>query len=251
MIERSYDREQLRREHTHGAIEQRLSGKGRGSYLRDAILGGIDGAVTTFAVIAGSLGGGFSREVALTLGLANLIADGFSMAVSNYQGVRSRQEEIEYARQAEIRQIRVFPEGERAEIRQIFERKGFTGDVLDTIVETLTRDCSSWVDTMMCEELGIGRNLLDPMRSALATFFAFIIVGLLPLSPFLLYGVSLKTGFILSIVLTAATFFVIGAVKGFIVHKSILWSGLGTFLTGAAAAFLAFAAANLLNPGKS
>ena len=249
MVTETDNKERRQREHTVEAIDSRLTGRGSNSYLRDSILGGIDGAVTTFAVVAGSLGGGFTRDVAVTLGLANLIADGFSMAVSNYQGTRSRQEEIERARSSELDQVRVFPEGERAEIRRIFERKGFRGDVLDTIVSTITGDLNRWVDTMMREELGIERTQPDPRRAAVATFVAFILVGLLPLLPFFICDITIETGFTWSVLITAVTFFAIGAVKGVIVDKSLLSSGAGTLVTGAGAASIAYAVAHLLSTG--
>lgn len=59
------------------------------SLLRDAIFGANDGVVTTFAVIAGSLGGGLSPKIVVILGFANLLADGFSMATGIYLGARS------------------------------------------------------------------------------------------------------------------------------------------------------------------
>ena len=59
-------------------------------YLPEFVYGGIDGAVTTFAVVSGVLGVSLSASIVLILGFANLIADGFSMAVSNYLSVKSR-----------------------------------------------------------------------------------------------------------------------------------------------------------------
>ena len=65
---------------------------GERKYLPEFVYGGIDGAVTTFAVVAGSTGASLSSAVILILGFANLIADGFSMAVSNYLSVKSQTE---------------------------------------------------------------------------------------------------------------------------------------------------------------
>lgn len=63
--------------------------KGIKRFLPEFVYGGVDGSVTTFAVVAGSLGASFSTSIMLILGFANLIADGFSMAVSDYLSVRS------------------------------------------------------------------------------------------------------------------------------------------------------------------
>lgn len=61
-------------------------------YLSEFVYGGIDGAVTTFAVVAGATGAGFSNKILLVLGFANLIADGFSMGVGSYLSTKSEQE---------------------------------------------------------------------------------------------------------------------------------------------------------------
>lgn len=64
-------------------------------YLGEFVYGGIDGAVTTFAVVAGATGARFDTKVLLVLGFANLIADGFSMGVGSYLSSKS---EIELMR---------------------------------------------------------------------------------------------------------------------------------------------------------
>ena len=117
----------------------------------------------------------------VVLGFANLLADGFSMAVSNYQGTKSQRQQVEEARRGEERQIEEIPEGEREEVRQIFAAKGFSGDTLEKVVDVITNDRGLWVDTMLAEELGLEVQGPDPRRAALATFVAFILVGLVPL----------------------------------------------------------------------
>jgi len=101
-------------EHEHGkdAIAERLAGGSKHSYLRDFVYGGIDGAVTTFAVAAGSIGASLSPRIVLILGAANLVADGFSMAASNYLGTRAESDELARIRAVEARHIRLEPEGE-------------------------------------------------------------------------------------------------------------------------------------------
>lgn len=61
-------------------------------YLPEFVYGATDGSVTTFAVVAGSLGASLGSNIVLILGFANLLADGFSMAVSNYLSVNSQRE---------------------------------------------------------------------------------------------------------------------------------------------------------------
>ena len=167
--------------HSPGAIRERLSRPAAQDHLRDFIYGGIDGAVTTFAVVAGVAGAGLSSTVVIILGVANLIADGFSMAVSNFAATRAEMQQRALARVEEERQILEIPEGEREEIRQIFSLKGFSGENLDRVVEVITDNPKVWVDTMMLEERGYSKTREEPLRAAGATFLAFVVVGFIPL----------------------------------------------------------------------
>ncbi len=230
----------LSAEHDEEAIRQRV-GKKRQTYLGDAVLGGIDGSVTTFAIIAGSMGGGFPVAVIIVLGLANLLADGFSMAASNFLRAKSDREEVESARESEESHIRMIPRGEKQEIRQIFANKGFKGEILEKVVEGITSDKNLWIDTMLTEELGLQLEGHHPIRSGATTFCAFIMVGLIPLFPFLIFpGSAIQFQFLVSSVVTGLAFLAIGVVKGSILRKPKLRSGIFTLLIGGAAALLAF-----------
>lgn len=229
-------------EHDHhpAGIEERITGKQDHSYLGDAILGAMDGGVTTFGVITGAVGGGFGAEVVVVLGFAKLIADGFSMAVSNYLNIKSKEERIEDARQMEKRHIDQIPEGERQEIRHIFAKKGFEGEVLERIVETITEDHEQWVDVMLSEELGLPIDTPNPYGAALSTFFAFLLVGLIPLFPFLISSLSVLQALWISGTITGLAFLGIGIFKGLVLNQPIVRSGIETLLTGAGAAALAY-----------
>jgi VIT1/CCC1 family predicted Fe2+/Mn2+ transporter len=234
----------LAAEHRPEAIRARLARTPRRSYLGDAVLGAIDGCVTTFAVVAGASGAALPGAVVLILGLANLVADGFSMAVSNYQGTKTERESLARAKREEEEHIRLVPEGEREEIRQIFAAKGFGGETLERIVEVISANREVWVDTMLTEERGLTRRGADPLRAAAATFAAFAVAGLIPLAPFL-FSVQVDR-FGASAAITAAAFLAIGMARGLVLRRPALRSGLGVLAMGGAAAALAFGAAFLL-----
>src|SRR4030042_4886967 len=149
------DPRQLEHDHRPSEIAKRLKDGPRVSYLRDWVYGGIDGTVTTFAVVAGVVGAELSTKTLLILGAANLFADGFSMAAANFSGTRAEIEEYEQVRRMEERHVELAPEGEREEIRQIFQAKGFSGEALDTAVAVITGTRDRWIDTMMTEEHGL------------------------------------------------------------------------------------------------
>ena len=230
----------LEDQHTPPAIAERLAAATEHSYVRDFVFGAVDGTVTTFAIVAGAAGANFSAVVAIVLGVANLVADGFSMAVGNYLSTKADHELIERARRREAPHIEHIPEGEREEIRQIFAAKGFEGELLSQIVETITSDRKRWIDTMLTDELGLRLEAPSPIRAGLATFVAFVLAGSIPLLPFLL-SIDSATTFQLSALFTALTFFVIGVAKGYVVHRPMVYSGLETLTIGGVAAALAYA----------
>src|SRR3990172_7174180 len=136
-MERILDRH-LEHGHHPGEIAKRLEQGPRASYLRDWVYGGIDGTVTTFAIMAGVVGASLSPGVVLILGIANLLADGFSMAAANYTGTKAELDEYAQLRCMEERHVDLAPEGEREEVRQIFQAKGFEGEALEAAVAVIT-----------------------------------------------------------------------------------------------------------------
>lgn len=233
-------------DHRPEAIRARLRQPPPAGTVSHAVLGGIDGCVTTFAVVSGAVGAGFAPVVALVLGFANLIADGFSMAVSNYEAIRAERERADSLRAIEREHIERVPAGEREEIRQIFRAKGFGGDTLETIVDTISGDRQLWVDTMLVEEHGIQPRTDRPLRAAATTLAAFVSVGAVPLLPLLVPALDMQRQFALSTALAALMFFAIGALKSRVVARPLLRAGLGTLFTGGTAAALAFAVGYLL-----
>jgi VIT1/CCC1 family predicted Fe2+/Mn2+ transporter len=239
----------LAEDHTPPAVAARLDAGRAPSYLHDFIYGAIDGAVTTFAVVAGVQGANLDEAVVIILGVANLIADGFSMAVSNYLGSRAERQRRERARREEQSHIREVPEGEREEIRQIFAAKGFEGDDLERVVAVITSDRELWTDTMMSEELGFSTTDPNEIRAALATLVAFITIGFLPLAVFVydIVGIGdVANPFVWSAVMTAFAFIVVGALKSRFVDQGWWRSGLETLAIGGLAAALAYAAGTAL-----
>jgi VIT1/CCC1 family predicted Fe2+/Mn2+ transporter len=213
------------------------------SYLRDWIYGGIDGSVTTFAVVSGVAGARLAPEIILILGAANLIADGFSMAASNYSATRAEQQEYAAYRHMEERHVALDPEGEREEIRQILAKKGLSGRDLEHVVTTISSNRDRWIDFMMSEEHGLPSQMRSASLAAVATFSAFALCGLLPLLPFAL---GMTNAFSVSTGVTMAVFFAIGSAKSRWLVVSWSRAGLETLAIGAAAAALAYAAGTFI-----
>ena len=234
-------------DHTKEAIAERLRSARRHSYLGDFMLGAVDGAVTTFAIVAGSAGAGLPNGIVLVLGFSNVLADGFSMAAGNFLRARSDQQLLERFRRMEEAHIDRIPEGEREEVRQIFQGKGFDGEVLEKIVSVITEDRQQWVNTMLTEEWGLQLQPPAPWRAALATMSAFVLAGIVPLLPLvLMLQQPASDSFVLSSICTGVAFFLMGLIRGRIAGDHPLIAGVETLFVGGAAATLAFVVGWLL-----
>ncbi|MBL1242158.1 MAG: VIT1/CCC1 transporter family protein [OCS116 cluster bacterium] len=227
----------LEHQHTPEAIAERLAAENKPNYLRDWVYGGIDGAITTFAIVAGVVGAGLSTNVIVVLGLANLIADGFSMGASNYSGTKTEVDELERFRQIEEKHIAKDPDGEREEIRQIYAAKGLKGQALEDTVLAITSNKQVWINTMLAEEYGLAIHLRAPFMSGFSTFLAFLVFGSIPLMP---YFLGLEAPFEISLVTTVMAFFLIGAIKSKWSLASWWRSGAETLLIGVVASATAY-----------
>lgn len=229
--------------HTQEAIRERIGGNARYFYLRDWVFGGIDGAVTTFAVVSGVAGAELGWRIVMILGVANLLADGLSMAASNYLGTTAERDEIRLAEAIERRHIEAAPAGEREEVREIFRQKGIQGETLDAVVEQITRNRQQWLDTMLREEYGLPRGVRSPFLAGLSTFSAFVVCGAVPLVPFAL---GMPDAFVAACVATAFVFAVVGAIKGNWSPRGRWRSAVETLAIGSAAASVAYVAGAFL-----
>lgn len=226
-------------EHGHSLadVQARINAPMRVSVLRDTVYGAIDGAVTTFAIVSAVAGAGLSPGIVIALGLANVLADGFSMAAGNYSGTKAELDNVKRVREIEERHIRDVPDGERLELREILSAKGLTGDVLEAATEAIAADKEKWIAMMLVDEYGMSPVDPHPMRAALATFVAFLAAGIVPLIPFL-FGSGLA--FDLSLGLTAVVFFAIGTLKSRWSLSPWWRSGLETLVIGGIAAGIAY-----------
>lgn len=212
--------------------------------MRDAVYGGIDGTVTTFAIVAGVAGAGLSPYVVVILGLANVIADGFSMAAANYSGIKAEQDNFQRIRKIEERHIREYPKGEWLEVREILSLKGLEGEVLDQATDAITQNRENWIALMMEGEYGMGGVDPRPLGAAMATFLSFLFAGMIPITPFLF---GMQGAFGVSAGMTMATFFGIGALKSRWSLAPWWRSAVETMSIGGAAAALAYGVGNLFH----
>ncbi|WP_029035356.1 VIT1/CCC1 transporter family protein [Salinimicrobium terrae] len=218
-------------------------------YISEFVYGGIDGAITTFAVVAGSEGANLGIQVVVILGLANLIADGFSMSVGNFFSTKAERDTFDRHKQVEYWEIEHLRDKEIQEIREIYAAKGFKGDLLEQVVEVITADKDVWVDTMMKEELEMVKSDKAPYKTAGMTFFSFIIVGSVPLLSYVFTGtgsVIREDLFLYSCILTAVALSIVGSLKSIVTEKNVIIGIFETLVLGGLAAFLAYFVGDVL-----
>lgn len=213
-------------------------------YIAEFVYGGIDGAITTFAVVAGAEGASLGISVVIILGMANLIADGFSMSVGNFFSTKAERDSFEKHKQVEYWEIEHLREREIEEIREIYAAKGFKGELLEQVVDVIISDKEVWVDTMMKEELEMVKGDKTPYKTAGVTFLSFITVGSVPLLSYFFVGNGLSANnpqlFFYSCLLTGVALAIVGSLKSIVNEKNIFIGILETLSLGGLAALLAY-----------
>lgn len=222
----------------------------QGQYIKSAIYGGLDGTITTFAVVAGVAGASLSTGIVLILGFANLIADGISMAIGDYLSTKAEKEYGEAERERETWEVENFPDGEKQELIELYTDKGMEKKDAEVMVNILSKNKKAWVEVMMVEELGILESKESPLKNAIVTFLSFAIFGFVPLITYILArfipGPESQT-FLTASILTAITLFTLGALKTKVTSQKWYVSGSEMFIVGGLAAASAYLIGALLS----
>ena len=230
------------------AAHERHGGAGS-TYIGDFVYGGLDGIVTTFAVVSGVAGASLGAHVVLILGMANLLADGFSMATGAYLSSRSQGEYYDREWQREAWEVDNFPEGEKAELIELYKVQGYPDRDAQGLVEIQSQDKQRWIRTMMMEEVGLIPAERRPISAGLATFGAFVSAGALPLIVYVVgifTPISAGTALPISVALSALALFALGAAKVFVTNRNPIRSGIEMLLVGGLAAAVAYMVGALL-----
>lgn len=210
--------------------------------LGEFVYGGIDGIVTTFAVIAASAGAGLETSVVIILGFANLIADGFSMGISAFLSEKSEKEVYDRERKL-VHESLGNAKKEKALIKKIYGERGFSGKTLTEITNKIHADPDHFVDVVMREEKEMLPQSQSPFTVGLVTYISFIVVGVVPLLAYVVdYVVDAQINnlFVISMVLAALSFAGVGFLKGVVTESNKAKAVAETLALGAVAAGLAY-----------
>jgi len=216
------------------------------AWLSQVILGGQDGLVNVLGVILGVAAATQETSIVLAAGLAAAFAESVAMAGVAYTSSRAERDRYLSERQREMRHIRDVPELERQEVVEIYRRKGFSGELLDRIVDTITADREVWVAVMMTEEHRfVESDARHPVRAAVIVGLAALVGSLIPLAPFALFSVLVGAG--VSLGISATVLFLVGWYKARVTVGRPRRSGIELALIGLASALAGFGIGSLLS----
>lgn len=225
-----------------GSSPGQSSGDG-GKYIKSTIYGGLDGIITTFAVVAGVAGASLSSSIVLILGFANLLADGLSMAIGDYLSTKAEVEYADSQRQKEAHAIRENPGSVQREMKQLFVDKGISEADAETLQSVYSRYEEVCLDVVMLEKWGLAEEKESPVMNAIVTFVSFVVFGFMPL---LAYLVALYVpffadhSFVAASCITGLTLFVLGVQKIRFSNRAWFASGFEMLIIGGVAALVAY-----------
>lgn len=224
-------------------------GGAAGMYIGNLVFGGLDGILTSFAVVSGAAGADLGSRVVSILGVSSLVADGLAMGVGAYLSARSEKEYYHEQYQKEMYEVEHMPEIEWAELHQIYLHQGYSDSDARTLADIHSRNPERWVNAMLVEELGLLKDPRNPVVCGLAMFASFVLVGIAPLLIYLFglaFAISAAASFASAAALSALAIFFLGAAKVLVTKRNLLRSGAEMLLVGGLTAGAAYALGLLL-----
>lgn len=211
----------------------------RASSLSDFILGAQDGLVNVLGVILGIAAATNDVRIVLVAGLATTFAESISMGAVAYTTTLAEADLYQSEREREYRHIKEIPALEKKEVQGIYSQKGFKGELLHRIVDTVTANKDVWVAVMMAEEHQLAPvDRKEALRAAWIVGVSAVLGSLVPLAPFLFLPIA--TSMIASVVITAAVLFAIGSYKARVTVGQPARSGLEMALIGTISALAGY-----------
>jgi len=230
-----------------GSAEE-LHGGDVSEYIQSIVFGGLDGIITTFAILVAAVSTqNLTYGSVLIITVANLLGDAIGMGVGDFISSKAEDDAASAERRREEWEIENMPEDEKREMVDIYIEKGFSPSDSQEIVDLLFQTKPAFLDIMMIEELGLmpeeaGKSA---WKGALITFGAFILLGGIPALAYLFSGTYNKAAkfdgvFAAAIILFSVTLFILGAWRGRITGKKWYITGVTMLLNGGITSVLAF-----------
>ena len=208
-----------------------------GEIIRQVTFGMNDGVVSIFALLAGIVGAGQNAETILVTLMAAAVAGALSMAAGEYISGKSEKDYFNHEINQERLEVKLCPEIEKEELRHIYRSKGFSGQLLEDVVDQLTKDEDLWVREMVIDELGTTElNHENEIKPAIVIFFSFLLGASFSVLPYMLFTrgelLNPQQIFYIATGLTVSGLFISGALKKFVTGVNWLKSGAEMLVVG-------------------
>ncbi len=211
----------------------------KGRAIREVIFGLNDGLITTLGFVAGVTGSIMDRRIIILAALAEMVAGAISMTTGAYISSKSQREFFQKEIARERWEIDVDPEHEKAEIREIYSKRGFTDEEIDILIRRITADKEQWLRFMLREELGIGDEAFEsPEKIGLTMGVSFLTGSIIPMLPY--FFLKPHAALLVATAASLVFLFALGAFKTRITKLSWVRSGLEMLLVGTASAIVGY-----------
>ncbi len=203
-------------------------------YLGEFVYGGIDGIVTTFAVVSAVAGAGLDAGVVLIMGFANLFSDGLSMGISAYLSERSEVDQYRKQRRMVVKALEDNIEKTSKTISKHLKKYGFKGKELNVATQQISGSANA-ADFLMKEEHAMAEEPEGAAAVGFTTFLAFLTFGVVPLLVYLLdeiFELGIESPFVYTLALSGAAFAFIGLLKSKVAHAPVVSSIIETLVLG-------------------
>lgn len=246
-VESSRQYHDQKREEIDGASEE--GHQTNGEKLKPIIFGGLDGILTSFAIVAGAAGGQLDPKVVLILGFSNIFADALSMGVGEFLSSKAEAEWILSERSREVWELENYPAGEIQEMIDIYVEKGMSYSDAESVINTMAKYKDFFVDIMMTQELELqvpdDDHIRQSAKEGLVMFCSFAFFGALPLIGYVIIPIlfpKLHTDalFISACIITGMVLFLMGSVKSYFSKHHWFVTGCETLLLGGTCACVAY-----------
>lgn len=207
--------------------------------LADVILGGQDGLVNVLGVILGVAAASSNSRLVLAAGLAATFAESISMAAVAYTSKLSEADHYDSELKRENLEVDEKPKVEEEEVRQIYKRRGFEGQLLEDVVKKITSSRKVWLEVMMGEELGLEKvDRKKVLASSILVGGSAVVGSLIPLAPFIFLPIFESSA--ISVATAALTLLIVGAYKAKVTIGKPLRSGIEMAVIGTVSALAGY-----------
>lgn len=228
----------------HQVIHQEVHSKNFN--LPEVILGFQDGLVNVLGIVLGMAAATVSSKIVIIAGLAATFAESVAMAAVAYTSTLAEADYYQSELEREKWEIEKYPQGEKEELRAMYENYGFRGKILNDIVEKIASNKDNWLKVMMEQELKLEKvDRKEALPKALTVGISSFCGSLVPVFPFFIFAV--KQGVIVSLTVSFISLFILGYIKAKqTLGRNLLKNGLEIAIIGMTSAAIGYLIGSIL-----